>query len=170
METLQRSLFLLSFGHCIRLELISLPLYLSCSDTVTSTQYPLAGERSRSQWAYTSNGLTIRVRDLSPETIEDDVARFCNGRDGPSGIVIANNSIGNLVPEVNRTKLMTVKSVKQEFKVKALRECHGISFSDQRGDGTLIVSVEDELTSLATLHCAEGQVSSKLPIASQYAY
>ncbi len=106
---------------------------------------------------HTSDGLTVRVGDLPPETIEEDVARFFNGRVGPSGVVIAKNGIGNLVPEVNRrTKLTTVTFVKQEFKVKALKECHGIGFSAQRGDGTSIVSVEDEFMGLTTLHCTEG--------------
>ncbi len=106
---------------------------------------------------HTSDGLTVRVGILPPETIEDDVARFFNGRVGPSGVVIAKNGIGNLVPEVNRrTKLTTVTFVKQEFKVKALKECHDIGFSAQMGDGALNVSVEDEFMGLTTLQCTEG--------------
>lgn len=105
---------------------------------------------------HTSDSLTIRVGNLPSETIEDDVARFFNGRVGPSGVVIAKNGIGSLVPEVSRrTKLTTVPFVKQAFKVKALKECDGIGFSAQRGDDTSIVSVEDEFMGLTTLHCTE---------------
>jgi len=34
-------------------------------------------------------------------------------------------------------------SVKQEFEIEALKNCHGIGCSGQLGDGTLTVSVED---------------------------
>ena len=105
---------------------------------------------------HTSDGLTVLVQGLPPETGEDDVARFFNARVGPSGSVISKNGIGTIAPEVNRsTKLTTVTFVKHEFKAKALRDCNGISFSAQWGDGSVIVNVKDDFDGLTTLHCPE---------------
>lgn len=103
----------------------------------------------------TSDGLTVRISNLPPETdVEgNDVRRFFDSRVGPTGSVVSRNGIGNIVTQAKRrTKQTTVTFINAEVKKKALEKCHRTAFSAERGNGTVIVDVEDEFMGLTTLY------------------
>ena len=102
-----------------------------------------------------SDGLTVRISNLPPETDAEgiDVRRFFDSRVGPTGSVVSKNGVGCVVTQAKRrTKQTTVTFVNSELKKKALDRCHGISFSAERGNGTMVVDVEDEFMGLTTLY------------------
>lgn len=106
----------------------------------------------------TSEGLTVRISNLPPETDAEgnDVRRFFDGRVGPNGSVVAKNGIGHVVTQAKRrTKQTTVTFMNTELKKKALERCHRTAFSAERGNGTVIVDVEDEFMGLTTLYTPE---------------
>lgn len=103
----------------------------------------------------TSNGLTVRISNLPHETDAEgnDVRRFFDGRIGPTGSVISRNGIGNVITQAKRsTKMTTVTFMNFDLKKKALERCHRTAFSAGRGNGTIIVDVEDEFMGLTTLY------------------
>lgn len=103
----------------------------------------------------TSNGLTVRISNLPRETDAEgnDVRRFFDSRVGPTGTVISRNGIGNVITQAKRsTKQTTVTFMTFDFKKKAVERCHRTAFSAQRGNGTVIVDVEDDFLGLTTLY------------------
>lgn len=102
--------------------------------------------------APTSDGRTVRLRNLPQETQQSCVRRFFDSRIGPSGTVIAVDGIGNIVDHVNtKTKQTTVTFRSREFKDEALRSCDRQRFMSEYGDGSLPVNIDDEFSGLTTL-------------------
>ena len=101
----------------------------------------------------TSDGLTVRISNLPPETDGNDVRRFFDGRVGRSGTVISKNGIGHIVTQAKRkTKQTTVTFITHDIKKKAIERCDKTQFSAERGDGWMIVDVEDDFMGLTTLY------------------
>lgn len=102
-----------------------------------------------------SDGLTIRISNLPPEADAEgnDVRRFFDSRVGLTGTVISKNGIGHVVTQAKRkTKQTTVTFINADLKKKALERCHRTAFSAERGNGSVIVDVEDEFMGLTTLY------------------
>ena len=102
-----------------------------------------------------SDSLTIRISNLPPETDANghDVRRFFDGRIGPTGSVVAKNGVGYVATQARRrTKQTTVTFTNFDLKKKAIEKLHRTAFSAERGDGTVIVDVEDEFMGLTTLY------------------
>ena len=102
-----------------------------------------------------TDGLTVRINNLPPETDANgnDVRRFFDGRIGPTGSVVAKNGIGYVATQAKRrTKQTTVTFINHDLKKKAIEKLHRTAFSAERGNGTIIVDVEDEFMGLTTLY------------------
>ena len=109
----------------------------------------------------TSDGLTVRISNLPPETDSrgNDVRRFFDSRVGPSGTVISKNGIGHVVTQAKRrTKQTTVTFISHDFKKKALEKCDRTAFSAEHGNGSVVVDVEDEFMGLTTLYMPESGI------------
>ena len=103
-----------------------------------------------------SDGLTIRISNLPPETEANDVRRFFDSRVGKTGTVVASNGVGQVITQAKRTtKQTTVTFTTSEWKKKAIQVCHDTRFSAERGNGTRVVSVEDEFMGLTPLFVSE---------------
>lgn len=100
-----------------------------------------------------SDGLTVRLSNLPPETRPTDVSRFFDSRIGPTGTVIAANGIGNIVTQARRsTKQTTVTFKTRDLKKRALKDCDDQLFSSEFGDGSVPIKIEDSFDGLTTLH------------------
>ncbi|MCJ1466338.1 hypothetical protein MMC07_004957 [Pseudocyphellaria aurata] len=98
-----------------------------------------------------SDGHTVRLRNLPPETVQSCVRRFFDSRMG-EGTVIAVNGVGNIVDQVNtRTKQTTVTFKNCEYKKKALRDFDRQMFRPEFGESALPVSIDDDFIGLTTL-------------------
>jgi len=103
----------------------------------------------------TSNGLTVRISNLPPETdqLGNDVRRFFDSRVGASGSVVSKNGIGHVVTQAKRrTKQTTATFLNFDIKKQALAKCDKTAFSAEHGNGSVIVDVEDEFMGLTTLY------------------
>ena len=105
--------------------------------------------------SHSSNGLTVRISGLPPETDANgnDVRRFFDSRVGPSGSVISKHGIGHVVSQAKRpTKQTTVTFLTADLKKQALAKCDKTAFSAENGNGAVIVDVEDDFMGLTTLY------------------
>ena len=105
----------------------------------------------------TSNGLTVRVQNLPPETDQArrrDVSRFFTNRLGRnSQPVIAQEGVGPLVTEVNRgTKQTTVTFASLELKKSALKDLDEISFLASQGGNERHIHIDDDFLGLTVLY------------------
>ena len=102
-----------------------------------------------------SNGLTVRISGLPPETDANgnDVRRFFESGIGSSGSVISEQGIGPVVFQAMRlTKQTTVTFLSADLKEQALKKCDKTAFSAENGNGAVTVDVEDDFIGLTTLY------------------
>lgn len=104
-----------------------------------------------------SNGLTVRIQNLPPETDQakrGDVSRFFTDRLGRNNqSVIAQEGVGPLVTEVNRgTKQTTVTFASLELKKSALKDLDEISFLASQGGHERPIHIDDDFLGLTVLY------------------
>ena len=120
---------------------------------------PLALALKSAMGLPSSNGLTVRVQNLPPETDQikqGDISRFFNHRLGRNDqAVVAEEGIGPLINEVNRmTKQTTVTFTSSDIKKSALNLDEASFYASQGGNPTRI-HIDDDFLGLTVLYDGE---------------